>query len=320
MTGEPGGSGFSRRHLLFGGAAAAGAGAAVALGASAAIRAGTGAADDSGGYGAGGAASPAAVGEAIVPFHGVHQAGVETPPQAHAPLHRARPPARGRRGGAPPDAAGAERRRRSRDAGARAPRRHGTRARRGASAPHRHVRLRAGARRPSRRRGAGLAAPAAAVRHRPPRPALERRRPAAADRRRRRGHGLARGAHAAEGRAQLRDGALDAARVPPGRGLGARRSHDAEPLRPARRHRQPETGHGGLRRARLVGRGAGRGWPAAPRWCCGASRWTSTGGTGSIGRGARHPSGEGSPRAPRSRGSASTTSPTSRRSAPWASR
>ncbi|KRC61218.1 peroxidase [Agromyces sp. Root81] len=84
MTGEPGGSGFSRRHLLFGGAAAAGAGAAAALGASAAIRAGVDAAGASGAGGAGGTASPTAVGEAILPFHGVHQAGVETPPQAHA--------------------------------------------------------------------------------------------------------------------------------------------------------------------------------------------------------------------------------------------
>ncbi|SIN86960.1 Dyp-type peroxidase [Agromyces cerinus] len=84
MTGEPGGSGFSRRHLLFGGAAAAGAGAAVALGASAAIRAGVDAAGGSAADGTGAAVSATAVGEAILPFHGVHQAGIETPPQSHA--------------------------------------------------------------------------------------------------------------------------------------------------------------------------------------------------------------------------------------------
>lgn len=89
MTGEPGGSGFSRRHLLFGGAAAAGAGAAVALGASAAMRAGVDGADaagaGAGGPGAaGGAVSATAVGAAVVPFHGTHQAGIETPPQSHA--------------------------------------------------------------------------------------------------------------------------------------------------------------------------------------------------------------------------------------------
>ncbi|MFB6610877.1 Dyp-type peroxidase [Agromyces sp. NPDC056379] len=87
MTGEPGGSGFSRRHLLFGGAAAAGAGAAVALGASAAMRAGVDGADATGagaGSAAGGAVAATAVGATVVPFHGTHQAGIETPPQSHA--------------------------------------------------------------------------------------------------------------------------------------------------------------------------------------------------------------------------------------------
>ncbi|WP_136707475.1 Dyp-type peroxidase [Agromyces sp. H66] len=81
MTRESAGGGFSRRQLLLGGAAAAGAGAATALGAEAAWRAS-----------AGGEASPAAsvvasattVGDAVVPFHGEHQAGIETTPQAHA--------------------------------------------------------------------------------------------------------------------------------------------------------------------------------------------------------------------------------------------
>ncbi|KQZ09422.1 peroxidase [Agromyces sp. Root1464] len=84
MTGEPGGSGFSRRHLLFGGAAAAGAGAAAALGASAAIRAGAAAAGTPDAAVDATVATATAVGEAIVPFHGLRQAGIETPPQAHA--------------------------------------------------------------------------------------------------------------------------------------------------------------------------------------------------------------------------------------------
>ncbi|MEV1129051.1 Dyp-type peroxidase [Agromyces sp. NPDC049794] len=80
--------GFSRRQLLLGGAAAAGAGAATALGAEAAWRA---AAAGAGAPGASGtssaeaeAASATAVGDAVVPFHGARQAGIETTPQAHA--------------------------------------------------------------------------------------------------------------------------------------------------------------------------------------------------------------------------------------------
>lgn len=87
MTGEPGGSGFSRRQLLLGGAAAAGAGAASVLGAQAiggalAGASGTASAEASAAEAA--AARETAVGEATVPFHGARQAGIETPPQAHA--------------------------------------------------------------------------------------------------------------------------------------------------------------------------------------------------------------------------------------------
>ncbi|WP_448006405.1 Dyp-type peroxidase [Agromyces bauzanensis] len=81
MARESAGGGFSRRQLLIGGAAAAGAGAATALGAEAAWRAATGVEASSATVEA---ASATAVGDAVVPFHGEHQAGIETPPQAHA--------------------------------------------------------------------------------------------------------------------------------------------------------------------------------------------------------------------------------------------
>ncbi|MFF2275903.1 Dyp-type peroxidase [Agromyces sp. NPDC058126] len=87
MAGEPGGSGFSRRQLLFGGAAAAGAGAVSVLGAQTIGGALAAAANaDAAATAAAEAASAleTAVGEAIVPFHGARQAGIETPPQAHA--------------------------------------------------------------------------------------------------------------------------------------------------------------------------------------------------------------------------------------------
>ncbi|GAA4372461.1 Dyp-type peroxidase [Agromyces bauzanensis] len=74
MTRGSAGGGFSRRQLLIGGAAAAGAGAATALGAEAAWRAATGSEGS----------SATTVGDAVVPFHGEHQAGIETPAQAHA--------------------------------------------------------------------------------------------------------------------------------------------------------------------------------------------------------------------------------------------
>lgn len=80
MTGESAAGGFSRRQLLFGGAAAAGAGAATAFGAEAAWRASTGDAAAA----AVADASSTVVGDAVVPFHGEHQAGIETPAQAHA--------------------------------------------------------------------------------------------------------------------------------------------------------------------------------------------------------------------------------------------
>lgn len=82
MAGEPGGSGFSRRHLLFGGAAAAGAGAAAVLGAQA--LAGALAPTEDGTAASARGTGATAVGDALVPFHGAHQAGVETPPQTHA--------------------------------------------------------------------------------------------------------------------------------------------------------------------------------------------------------------------------------------------
>ncbi|MFE6965341.1 Dyp-type peroxidase [Agromyces sp. NPDC057679] len=87
MAGEPGDSGFSRRQLLFGGAAAAGAGAVSVLGAQAIGGALTAAANADAAASAAAEAAAAletAVGEAVVPFHGARQAGIETPPQAHA--------------------------------------------------------------------------------------------------------------------------------------------------------------------------------------------------------------------------------------------
>jgi len=82
MTAGPGGSGFSRRHLLVGGAAAAGAGAAAMLGAQAV--AGVLARGGDTGADSVRPTDATAVGDAVVPFHGTHQAGIETPPQAHA--------------------------------------------------------------------------------------------------------------------------------------------------------------------------------------------------------------------------------------------
>jgi len=77
-TRELGRGGPTRRQLLLGGAVA-GAGAAVAVGADALTR---------GGGGAPGAAATPEVpaGAGTVPFHGAHQAGIETAPQAHATL------------------------------------------------------------------------------------------------------------------------------------------------------------------------------------------------------------------------------------------
>lgn len=68
---EPG-RGFSRRHLLLGGAAAGAAGLGAGLAGAQLIpdaAAASGASFDP---------------QAVVPFHGPHQAGIETPPQAHA--------------------------------------------------------------------------------------------------------------------------------------------------------------------------------------------------------------------------------------------
>ena len=81
---ESAGGGFSRRQLLLGGAAAAGAGAATALGAEAAWRASVAGVASGARALTAEAASVTAVGDAVVPFHGEHQAGIETPPQAHA--------------------------------------------------------------------------------------------------------------------------------------------------------------------------------------------------------------------------------------------
>lgn len=82
MRREPHG-GFSRRQLLLGGAAAATAGAATALAAAEGARALGGPARDAE-LAAAEAARESAVGDAVVPFHGQHQAGIATPPQAHA--------------------------------------------------------------------------------------------------------------------------------------------------------------------------------------------------------------------------------------------
>ncbi len=74
-TREPGRGGPTRRQLLLGGAVA-GAGAAVAVGADALTRPGA-------------APTPAVeplAGAGTVPFHGAHQAGIATAPQAHATL------------------------------------------------------------------------------------------------------------------------------------------------------------------------------------------------------------------------------------------
>ncbi|MFC7329091.1 Dyp-type peroxidase [Marinactinospora rubrisoli] len=66
----------SRRRLLLGGGAAAVGGAAALVGADAVLRGGTG--------GPGPAPPEERLnGQATVPFHGRHQAGIETPPQAH---------------------------------------------------------------------------------------------------------------------------------------------------------------------------------------------------------------------------------------------
>lgn len=74
---EPGRGGPTRRQLLLGGAVA-GAGAAVAVGADALTR--TGQQPET-------SATPAPpAGAGTVPFHGTHQAGIATAPQAHAAL------------------------------------------------------------------------------------------------------------------------------------------------------------------------------------------------------------------------------------------
>ncbi|GAB3213384.1 Dyp-type peroxidase [Marinactinospora thermotolerans] len=67
---------LSRRGLLLGGGAAAGAGAALLIGADALVRAARPDATPEG--------EPAPHGRDVVPFHGPHQAGIHTPPQAHA--------------------------------------------------------------------------------------------------------------------------------------------------------------------------------------------------------------------------------------------
>ncbi|WP_022888743.1 Dyp-type peroxidase [Agromyces italicus] len=87
MTGEPGGSGFSRRQLLLGGAAAAGAASVLggqAIGGALAGAAVAPGAATTASVAHSAAARETAVGEAVVPFHGARQAGIETPPQAHA--------------------------------------------------------------------------------------------------------------------------------------------------------------------------------------------------------------------------------------------
>ena len=116
------------------------------------------------------------------------------------------------------------------------------------------VRVRPGVRAPRIHPGdAGtiLAATPSGVRDRPPRGFVERRRPAAAGRGRRPVHGGPRLAHAAEGHPQLRERAVDAARVPARSGLGGPGHDDAEPVRAGRRHRQPGTADARLRAARL---------------------------------------------------------------------
>jgi len=75
---EPGRGGPTRRQLLFGGAVA-GIGAVAAIGADTLAR-------SQGGGSASTEAEQALNGDLTVPFYGTHQAGVETPPQAHATL------------------------------------------------------------------------------------------------------------------------------------------------------------------------------------------------------------------------------------------
>lgn len=75
---EPGRGGPTRRQLLFGGAVA-GIGAVAAIGADTVNRGSRGGSSSS-------EAGQALNGEVTVPFYGTHQAGVETPPQAHATL------------------------------------------------------------------------------------------------------------------------------------------------------------------------------------------------------------------------------------------
>ena len=84
----PAGRRVSRRHLLMGGAAGT-LGAAGAIGLDAARRGAAGTAGAPAPAGAAGpagapAAAPLDVGAAREPFHGARQAGIDTPPQAHA--------------------------------------------------------------------------------------------------------------------------------------------------------------------------------------------------------------------------------------------
>ena len=79
---EHGPGGPSRRKVLWGGAAAAGAGAVALTGADAVFRSLRSPGENPGKDDPVGTAQPH--GERVHPFHGAHQSGVATPPQAHA--------------------------------------------------------------------------------------------------------------------------------------------------------------------------------------------------------------------------------------------